>query len=168
MPAPAADNVDVEVLAAEGASLERRYELDGLTRLADVLAAPGGVALARIRFFEVGEGMPGCELVVEAEASLRCERCLETYRQPLRSEARLAFVPNEAQAAGVPPDFEAVTAGSQRVSLAQLVEDEVLLSLPVVPLHGPGTACAEGRSGGTAATAETHRPFAGLKELLKT
>ena len=171
MPAAPADKVDVEVLATEGASFERRYDLDRFARLADVIAAPGGEAVARFRFLHLAEDVPGCELSVEAEASLRCERCLEIFRQPLRSQARLAFVAGEADEGRVPDDCEAVTLGPDRASLSELVEDELLLSLPVVPLHGEGTACAAERAvaaGDAAGTAETHRPFAGLKELLKS
>jgi len=172
MPAPRADKVDVEVLAAEGAALERRFSLAEFPRLADVLAAPGGEATARFRFLTVAEGIPGCELEVEAEASLRCERCLEIFDQGLESSTRLAFAAEESDEGRVPEDFEVVNVGPGRVSLAQLVEDELLLSLPVVALHGEGTPCAaRGATDATGAEAvvetETHRPFAGLKDLLK-
>jgi uncharacterized metal-binding protein YceD (DUF177 family) len=55
--------------------------------------------------------------------------------------------------------------------LAALVEDELLLALPIIPQHEAGEVCAlpagEGESPDAADTAEMRRPFAGLKDLLK-
>jgi len=172
MPATPADKVDVEALAAEGATLERRYPLDRFPRLADVLVSPDGEAVARFHFLRAAEDIPACELSVEAVASLRCERCLESFRHPIASEARIAFVAEGTGENHVPEGFEAVTLDADRLSLSGLVEDELLLSLPVVALHAEGTPCARRTAQAEddvqgAAEPETHRPFAGLKELLK-
>ena len=131
-----------------------------------------GEAVASFRFLRAAEDAPACELSVEAVADLRCERCLETFRYPIASEVRLAFVPEGSGEDRVPDGFEAVPIGSECLSLSGLVEDELLLSLPVVALHPEGTPCAErgaqveGNAGGTE-NSGTQRPFAGLKELLK-
>ena len=172
MPAPPADKVDVESLVAEGATLARRYPLDRLPRLADLLVTTDGEAVAMFHFLRVAEDVPACELSVETVADLRCERCLETFRHPIASEVRIAFVPEGSAEDRVPEGFEAVPIGSELLSLSGLVEDELLLSLPVVALHPEGTPCAErgaqdrGNAGGTERSG-TQRPFAGLKELLK-
>ncbi len=172
MPATPADKVHVEALAAEGATLERRYPLDRFPRLADVLVTADGEAVARFHFLYAADDVPVCELTVEAVANLRCERCLESFGQPIASHARIAFVAEKSGESRVPEGFEAVTLDSDRLSLSELAEDELLLSLPVVALHEEGTPCAERGAQarddtGGAEKPETHRPFAGLKELLK-
>jgi len=172
MPAPPADVVDVEVLAAEGASRERRYRLEEFERLVDVLVDPDGEAVAGFRFRNVADDLPGCELTVAAEVTLRCQRCLQGFVQALRSTTKLAFVAGDEAAMRVPEEWEAVTSDQGRVALRDLVEDELLLSLPIVALHPPGTACAEpaqqaGKDNVDAEESETHRPFAGLKDLLE-
>ena len=172
MRAPRADTVDVEVLATEGASLERRYSLDQFERLADVLVEHEGAVTAWFRFLEAADGLPACELRVEAEVSLRCQRCLQPVRRVIGSVSRLAFVSRDEDATRVPAECEAVTGDVERIDLVGLVEDELLLSLPVVALHAEGTPCAaeaRGAGAGTVAAeaAETHRPFARLKDLLE-
>jgi uncharacterized protein len=174
MPAPSPDRVDVELLAAEGASIERRYELTELPRLTELLATGEGEAIARFRFAQVADGVIGCELALEAVVTLECQRCLEPYQQALSSTARLAFVAGEeeADAALAPEDYEAVPLEGDRVDLRALVEDELLLSLPIVAMHGGGTRCAETARRAEADTrdeqeAKTHRPFAQLQDLLK-
>lgn len=171
MPAPPADVVDVEVLAAEGASLERRFRLGEFARLADVLVDRDGEASARFRFCNVADDVPGCELEIAAEVRLRCQRCLQACGRTIASATRLAFVAADEEATRVPQEWEAVTAEQGRVALRDLVEDELLLSLPVVAMHAPGTACARSArqaaaEDGDAQEPDTHRPFAGLKDLL--
>jgi uncharacterized protein len=172
MRAPRPDRVDVETLAAQGASIQRRFSLGGFSRLKDLLAAPGGEARARLTFAPVAKGVVACELVVDAVATLQCQRCLEPFEQALNSTARLAFVASDDDAALVPEGYEAMPAADGQADLAALVEDELLLSLPIVALHGSGTPCAaetghRGRETREPAEAKTHRPFAQLQELLK-
>jgi uncharacterized metal-binding protein YceD (DUF177 family) len=76
----------------------------------------------------------------------------------------------------VPQEFETVLASDNRIRVRDLVEEELLLSLPLVPLHAdPGDCTSQEkkpdakpapeaeRPGGT----ETQRPFERLGELLK-
>ncbi len=61
----------------------------------------------------------------------------------------------------------------RRVDLAGLVEDELLLSLPLIAVHVGGESClpqapqALGAEDEAPAPQEMRRPFAGLKDLLK-
>jgi uncharacterized protein len=172
MSAPGPERVDVDVLADEGAGLERRYPIERFARLADILSGRQGEATVRFGFSRIGGDIPACEMDVEAALMLTCQRCLEPFEQPLHSATKLAFVSSEEEAGRVPEGFEAVPAPNARVDLSELVEDELLLSLPVVALHGEGTRCAgSARQAGDddreEPPAETHRPFAQLQDLLK-
>jgi len=172
MSAPGHERVDVDVLADEGAGIERRYPIAHFARLADTVSDRLGEAVVRFDFARAGEGIPACEMELEAVVTLRCQRCLETYAQTLRSVTKLAFVSDEEEAGLVPEGYEAIPVPGARVDLAELVEDELLLSLPVVALHGEGTQCAGAArqaedDGREERPAETHRPFAQLQDLLK-
>lgn len=172
MSAPPDDRVDVSALAAEGATVARRYGLDEFPRLADMLAGTGGEAEARFHFLQAATNVVGCELEVRAAVTLRCERCLEPYAEALRSTARLAFVSGGRGTGAVPEGFEELTMPAGRISLRELVEDELLLSMPLVARHGADDGCTRRASPetGGAGGPETglRRPFSGLKELLKT
>jgi uncharacterized metal-binding protein YceD (DUF177 family) len=83
--------------------------------------------------------------------------------------ARLAFAPEETP--GLPADFEAAGCEPSDVDLKALVEDELLLSLPLIAQHGPEEPC-DLPAGATPSPNEApppgmRRPFAGLKDLLK-
>jgi uncharacterized protein len=159
--------LDALGLARSGAVIEREFPIAAFARLRDRLAETGGTAAVRAEFRRHGE-VPTAELAVKARVVLECQRCLGPMPQELESVARLAFAPEDAP--GVPPDYEAIGGSPHRVDLASLVEDELLLSLPLLAVHGPGEAC--GTPGTPRETRdekarEMRRPFAGLKDLMK-
>lgn len=164
------ESLDALNLAAAATVVEREFRLADFTRLVDRLAAAEGTAEARMAF-RTAAGVPTGVLQVRAEARLACQRCLGPMRRTLESTAQLAFVARED--APVPADHEAIPGDPRRVDLAALVEDELLLSLPLIAAHGADEECmASGlqatRDADTGPPAkETRRPFAGLKELLK-
>lgn len=170
MSKPPANRLDAVRLAADGASLERRFSLAGFPRLADSLVASRGDATVQLSFLELADGIAGCDFAVEATLPLRCQRCLQAVELPVRSEGRLAFVASEADAARVPEGAEPVTVDPRAVELHALVEDELLLSLPLVPRHEDDTCGAAADAGAPPEDDDaraTTRPFAGLKDLLK-
>jgi len=162
--------LDALNLAAAATVVKRDFRLADFARLVDRLAAPEGAAEARVAFRSAA-GVPIGELQVRAQAMLTCQRCLGPMRRTLESTAQLAFVARED--APVPADHEAIPGDPRRVDLAALVEDELLLALPLIAVHGadeecmaPGLQATRDASTGPPAK-EMRRPFAGLKELLK-
>ena len=170
MPRASKEPLDALNLAAAGTVVQREFRLADFTRLVDRLVTAEGLAEARISLRTVG-GVPIGELEVRAEALLICQRCLGPMRRTLHSTSQLAFV--EREDALVPADHESIPGDPRQVDLAALVEDELLLSLPLIPIHGAGEKCTEPASQLTRDTGagppaqEMRRPFAGLKELLK-
>lgn len=77
------------------------------------------------------------ELSVEGRLWLDCQRCLQVYAQPVSTSTRFEIAANEAEAESAPLDDDEVDviAGSRRFDLLPLIEDEILLSLPVSPKH---------------------------------
>jgi uncharacterized protein len=169
-----AEEVDTSLLAAQGAALERRFPLSDFDRLRGLLAeAEGEVAReVRARFRFAREQERAVALVeVEARLPLVCQRCLRTLEWPIKSSSRLAFV-DAADAGGSDiggRDTFETHAG--HVELAAVVEEELLLALPLVANHAMPADCATLAAAqpapGAASTADTtQRPFAGLRELL--
>jgi uncharacterized protein len=170
MPQPLADPVDVGVLSVQETGLERDYALAELGRLAAGLADTAGRAHAELRFHRL-DAVPALEGTVTATVAVVCQRCLTVFGWPVTSTFRLAFVRDAASEATLPPDYEGVVTDDDRVALRDLVEDELLLALPLVPKHPRVEECEalarEARGAGHTAPAEGGRqPFAVLKDLL--
>ena len=161
--------LDALGLARSAARVERKFEVAAFARLRDRLAEPTGTATVRAEF-GMQSHWPVARLDVEADVVLTCQRCLGPMRRSLASDSQLVFAAEGA--AGLPDGFEAVGGDPRKLDLAALVEDELLLAVPIIPQHDAGEACrlpdaAAGRDEEGAAAAELRRPFAGLKDLLK-
>jgi uncharacterized metal-binding protein YceD (DUF177 family) len=85
----------------------------------------------------------------------------------LNSQVRVALLHAEAEAARVPEELEPVLAPGGRISIGELITEELLLSLPIVPLHEAEAGCASTPTAAAAPQEDTHRPFAQLADLLK-
>jgi uncharacterized protein len=114
-------------------------------------------------------GFVVAELDVAGEVQLVCQRCLKPMWQPIDSHVRIALVASEADAERAPPEFEPVRAPEGRVRIRDLVEEEVLLALPIVPLHADPRECTPAAEVEAKAAAESpmQKPFERLGELLK-
>lgn len=76
------------------------------------------------------------QLTLEATLPLQCQRTLERFELPVRIEQRLGLVRNEAQEAALPEDYEPVLVEDDgALHPLELIEDELILALPVVPLR---------------------------------
>jgi len=168
MSMPSERPLDAVGLARSEARVEREFPVAAFARLLDRLAEPAGQANARAEFRQAGR-WPAARLVVTAEVVLTCQRCLGPVRRTLATDTQVVFA--EEGEPGLPEGSETVGGDPHRLDFAALVEDELLLALPIIPQHDAGEACTlpAGESGEIDAsdTAEMRRPFAGLKDLLK-
>jgi uncharacterized protein len=154
-------------LVARGATVDLNLTVASLARLA-ALGVPGSAsdaaALGAQGTFQSGpEGYPQLRLTVTGSVGLLCQRCLGELAWPVDLAVVLTLVRDDAEAVGLADPFETALLTDDGLDLAQVVEDEVLASLPLSPRHPETAAC--GRHG-TMNSGETHRPMAGLADLL--
>jgi uncharacterized protein len=85
---------------------------------------------------------PYLRLAVHGSVWLTCQRCLQPYSQHLDVDATYRIVATEEEADEYPLDDDEVEVivGSRQFDLVDLIEEELLLSLPLVPKH---TVCPE-------------------------
>lgn len=129
--------IDCLEFARDGAVLERRVGLDELPRLADVLVTRADRLSVRLEGWRDRQGKSWLHLAIAGELVLHCQRCLDAVRFPLAIDSRLQLIaPGEEW-----PDDELVDdsadaiAAERALSVVSLVEDEVLLALPIAPRH---------------------------------
>ncbi|WP_165873494.1 YceD family protein [Parasulfuritortus cantonensis] len=131
--------------ARAGEEMSGEVRLADLDRLADVLVSDQGSARYRLRG-GLRAGRPVLTLDVDTAVMLLCQRCLEPYRQELRIERVFPLARDEAQLAlweREDPLLDALVADPV-LDVLTLVEDEILLSLPVAPRHAEGE-CGQAR-----------------------
>jgi len=151
--------IDGLAFARGTAVLEGRLGLESLPRLAQ--SGCSGSVLDFVLKGEINErGKPGLRLMVDGSVRLECQRCLGGMDLPLHLEAQLEFAASEHEMAAAEDDVERVLAGRE-MSVAALVEDEVLLALPMVPKHDRCNAAADS---GVKAQVSAFQVLAGLKK----
>lgn len=137
--------LDVQAFAAHGGVLSGRWPLALFERLSDAAASGSRPTDADSVDWQVrGEqrvardGTPEFWLQLQASTvlALECRRCLEPVQVPARADTWLRFVRGEDAAAELDAesDFD-VLALTRSLDLRELVEDELLLALPLVPAH---------------------------------
>ncbi len=130
--------IDPIKFAEERLFIKGSLSLCDMSRLVDVCKREKLSADASVQM-EGGidrQGLPYLRGIVEADIPLTCQRCLKTMSYRAFSEFTLSPVFNEKQAEKLPFCYEAliVKAGFEIV-LSDLVEDELLLVLPLIPKH---------------------------------
>jgi uncharacterized protein len=167
--------LDIAVLAADGSELAGQWPGLELTRLAHSQTPPQDVppapvrwtARAEFRAAAAGDREPWLHLVASTRAWLTCQRCLQPLEQVLEVDRWLHFVRGEAQAEALDAESEDdVLALPRWLDLRDLVEDELLLALPLVPRHSACPGALPMSVGGDLTGPESLRnPFAALESL---
>ena len=138
------NRLDVAAFAEHQQALDGHWPLRALERLAEsatLADAPGdGVAwqLHGERRRRLGaDDETWLHIEAQATVSMQCQRCLQPVAVRVEVDRWLRFVPGgEAAAAALDADSEDDILPLQRATDAQLlVEDELLLELPLVPRH---------------------------------
>jgi uncharacterized protein len=137
--------LDVAAFAEKSGGLQGEIALSSLPRLAESLSPEPGDdgADAPVCWSARGErrlhrGAAQTWLLLQAGASvsLTCQRCLQPVRVPLAVDCRYRFVADEATAAQDDAEAEEdVLVLTRALDLPSLIEDELLLALPLVPRH---------------------------------
>ena len=127
---------DLMSLAERGAVLEGTIELAKLGRLKDLLNSSEGCARARVSFRRNHGDMLLLELECQADLELVCQRCLEPMVHEVRDRVDFAIAEHEDLLDALPQGLELIALEGDRLQPATLIEDELIVSLPLVPKHG--------------------------------
>ncbi len=129
-------------LAQSGEALSGRYPGSSLTRWANSGLSPDQVsevawqARFELKTDATSRSTAWLHLKAQAELKLECQRCLQPMSWPQQVDCTYRFVPTEALA--LEQDNEAeedVLSLEQPLDLLELVEDELIMDLPMVPMH---------------------------------
>ena len=172
-----ADHLDIKAFAVSGATLTGTDPLSRFPRLAQ--EAEGAIDGLQVHWSAEGEVQVESggarhiwlHLQVDADLPLTCQRCLQVDAMPLQVDRSFRFVADEATAEALDDEVEEdLLALSRDFDLYQLIEDELLMEMPLVPRHDvcPQELPMEARSDDfEQASAEKPNPFAVLQSLRK-
>ena len=127
----------------DGQSWEIQSDVAAFPRLAHEFTQ--GTLFCRVVGRVDQRGSLSLHVSINGAVGLTCQRCLGSMPYTVEVERTLYLAHNEAELERLDalPDSDAIQAG-ERLSLVELVEDEVLLSLPLAPMHAEGECSIRG------------------------
>lgn len=132
---PLPSTLDVRKAAAREVTVGGVLVLAKLTRLRPILASDDGRVAATLAFSRDSENRSLVAVSIEAELEVVCQRCLEGTRIVVNAENQLAVVADDEKAKQLPSHLEPWVVEEEQGELWLLVEDELMLSLPIVSYH---------------------------------
>ncbi len=126
-------------LADRGRLLEGSIPVAAFRRLGTWLHADSGTIEAILRFERDPGGRRVLRGSMRGELELLCQRCLRPFALPIDREFRLVLVESAAEADLLPDELEPLVVDQRRgMHTVDLLEDELILALPLVPRCGHG------------------------------
>ena len=165
------ESVDAWRMVSARRSFEGELPVVAMKRLGDALAETDGTARYELDFGRDEFGTAYLDVRVQVPLTLTCQRSLETFVLPVTVDSRLGLIRSERDEAALPPNVEPLlVADDSKLSLLDVIEDELLLALPLVPVN-PDSTLPEEVTGPTpeeiSSERRTDNPFAVLRELKK-
>jgi uncharacterized protein len=166
---------DVRKLADTRAEFEFEAPVAELPGLPSDLRAGDGRVQVQVRFGRE-QGFAIAAVTLKAQLQVVCQRCMTPMPLTVQAQSPVLVVESEREAEEAPAGWETFLAPEGRLSLEALAAEELLLALPIVPLHEASAECAASKAiagdaqAGKVVTddaAGTARPFADLKALLE-
>ncbi|MDD2667359.1 MULTISPECIES: YceD family protein [Zoogloea] len=129
--------IDLQALAKDGGRVHRTVPVESLGRLVESLLEPVGTVTFEFQGERDDEGKLYVDLQIQGDLVLQCQRCLEAMVWPCNVQNRLLLLRSGEELPENELENDAVDALEVEplTDLLALVEDEVLLALPLVPRH---------------------------------
>ncbi|MAT52359.1 MAG: nucleic acid-binding protein [Porticoccaceae bacterium] len=160
-------HLDPRKLVTAGSSLNGEASTAEMERLGDAVESAAPYARVSLDFGRDEMGNATVSGSVALEVELECQRCLMPVGYSLAGTFSLGIVWDEEQAKNLPKRLEPWIVGAESADLYDMVEDELLLTLPIVAYHKP-EECKGTRSYSTGDVEDTaENPFGILAQLKK-
>ena len=143
MPSDLPHTIAPERLAREGVRLQGQLQLRNMPRLAPLLSDSRGAVDVTLAFSRSERGFTCITGKYATRLALVCQRCLEPVGVSLAAGINVGItLPDKATQ--LPGSLEPLVLTGETMLLTDFIEDEILLGLPLAPMHEPDE-CAAGK-----------------------
>lgn len=150
-------------LAASCESLSGYFSLSDMPRIQELILNTDQMVAYRLRFDTNAEGTITIDGSISASVVVLCQRCLNEMKLTVENQVNIGLIGNQYRDVALPDDVEPYPVDDREISLLQLVEEELLLGLPLSPMHKPDDCPARTVSQGDVNRKES--PFAVLRQM---
>lgn len=124
---------------------EQNLQLDGLVKLADMQRLKASCisvgedenVTVNLHFGVDEQKLPYVRGHLQVNLGLQCQRCLERFTYEIISDFALGIVKSMDEEKSLPEQYEPAMVREGQLALRELIEDELILNLPIIPRHEP-------------------------------
>jgi uncharacterized protein len=109
--------------------------IKNMERLAPSLASDQGDIEINIQFGVDEQKLRYLHGHLSTQLILQCQRCMESFNYEIISDFKLGIVKTEEEAKELPDRYDPLLADGIEVLIQDVIEDELIVSLPIVPMH---------------------------------
>ncbi len=161
--------IDPKRLAQRGELLQGQYLLRDMPRLEALLHDSAGAVVFSLNFsFDEIRRISFIRGSIRSQVKLQCQRCLGDMCLDIDNPVYLGLPEKATEQSELPQGCEPVAAESEAgsVSLHGLIEDELILAIPIAPMH-PVEQCRDAGLIESMNQQARTSPFSVLKNLSK-
>ena len=122
---------------------EQSLGIDGIVKIADMQrlnvleSTENDRVKADLQFGRDEQGVVFLKGHLESKLTLQCQRCMEPFTYEIISDFILGIINTLDEANALPEQYEPAMAKEGSLALRELIEDEIILNLPIIPRHEP-------------------------------
>ncbi|MDR3492946.1 MAG: YceD family protein [Gammaproteobacteria bacterium] len=128
-------HIDPYRYAENAGRLQGRLQLKDMDRLTPSLLESDGEVAIDVVFGIDPQGIKYLKGSFETKVTLQCQRCLEPFSLAIHDHLSSGLVRSEEAAKKLPDHYEPLIVKDDELVINDMIEDELILSLPIVPMH---------------------------------
>ena len=150
-------------LADSGERLTGQLQLSDLDSISDLILNRDGIVKFSLLFSKDEKGIVIITGELSANLTVICQRCLNEMQLELHSPVNIGVIDDQQQLTILADALEPVIAEEHKIALPRLIAEELLLAMPLAPVH-ERSACPAAELVGEHAL-KKQNPFSILKSL---
>jgi len=157
------DQLKLFKFAKKEISLSGLYQISDFPKISEIASNKKENVRVDLSFYLKNNKTPCVEGIIKLDIVLACQRCLDDLPISLKVDFNLAFVRHDQTFEELDSNYEIYVIEKEELATHDLISDEILLSIPMVPTHDYG--CIKEINEHEIVEAKSKNPFAILKKL---
>ena len=144
-------------------SLSGIYQISDFPKISEIASNKRDNLRVDLSFYLKNNKTPCVDGIIDLDIVLACQRCLDDLSIALKVNFNLAFVRHDQQSEELDSHYEIYVIEEEELATLDLISDEILLSIPMVPTHDYD--CIKEINEQGVVEEKSENPFAILKKI---
>ena len=144
-------------------SLSGIYQISDFPKISKIASNKKDNVKVDLSFYLKNNKTPCVDGIIELDILLACQRCLDDLSITLKVNFNLAFVRHNQESEELDSHYEIYVIEEEELATHDLISDEILLSIPMVPAHDYD--CIKEINEQEIVEGKSENPFAILKKI---